>query len=43
MKYSTNTDQQGLYRGAGPSHIYMFYDIDSNLAAAVKESQATHC
>ena len=43
MKYSTNSDQQGLYRGAGPSRIYMFYVINSNLAAAVKKSQATHC
>ena len=36
MKYSTNPDQQGLYRGAGPNRIYMFYDINSNLAAAVR-------
>ena len=43
MKYSTNPDQQGLYRGAGSRRIYMFYDLDSNLAAAVKKSQPTHC
>ena len=43
MKYGTNPDQQGLYSGAGVRRTYMFYDPNSNLAAAVKKSQPTHC
>ena len=43
MKCSTNPDQQGLCRGAGSSRTYIHYDINSNLAAAVKQLQPTHC
>ena len=44
MKCSTNPDQQGLCGGgAGSSRAYMRYDINSNLAAAVKQSQPTQC
>ena len=43
MKCSTNPDQQGLCGGAGPRRTYMHYDINSNLAAAAKQSQPTQC
>ena len=35
-KWNTVPIQISSYRGAGPNRIYMFYDINSNLAAAVK-------